>query len=441
VDLDQLAALRTPAGATALAAAAELAGGDPLTAAAALRSAGVPAELAAGALTQAELRRRAVDKFGPVAARMFFTRAGLEQATRAIVAERRADRLRAAGVRTLADLGCGLGADALAAARTGIRVYGVEADPLTAAMAAANAEAAGVADRFTVAYGDATTFDVSRVDAVFCDPARRRAGTGRRVFDPAAYSPSWDFVRGLAERVPRTVLKVAPGIDHALIPPGAEAEWVSVDGDLVEAALWCGPLAEVPRRGTLLSGTRPPRQLTGTGLVDAPAGPVRRYLYDPDGAVVRPHLVAEFAGTVDGTLADPSIAYVYADAAVPTPFARCLEITDVVPFSLKRLRALLRERDTGRVEILKRGSAVDVERLRRDLRLSGSGPATIVLTRVAGAATALVCRPAAASGRSGAEPAVKRPDPGGPAASGRSGAEPAVKRPDPGGPSAGPPVG
>lgn len=393
MDLDQLAALRTPEGVDALDAAARVADGDPLAAASALRAAGVPAALAAAALTQVELRRRAAAKFGSAAAGMFLTRAGLEQATRGVVAARRAERLRAAGVRTLADLGCGLGADALAAARAGIRVYGVEADPLTAAMAAANAEAAGLADLFTVECGDATAFDVDRVDAVFCDPARRATGTGRRIFDPSAYSPPWDFVTGLAERVPRTVVKVAPGIDHGLIPAGAEAEWVSVDGDLVEATLWCGRLAEVPRRATRTSADGERRhQLTGTGDREAAVGPVRRYLYDPDPAVVRAHLVAELADDLGATLADPAIAYLYADTPVESPYARRLEVTDVLPFSLKRLRALLRERGVGRVEILKRGSALTPEQLRRDLRLAGDTAASLVLTRVAGAPTVLVCR-------------------------------------------------
>ncbi|MFI7523105.1 THUMP-like domain-containing protein [Micromonospora globbae] len=393
MDLDQLAALRTPEGVNALDAAARVADGDPLAAASALRAAGVPAALAAAALTQVELRRRAAAKFGPAAAGMFLTRAGLEQATRGVVAARRAERLRAAGVRTLADLGCGLGADALAAARAGIRVYGVEADPLTAAMAAANAEAAGLADLFTVECGDATAFDVDRVDAVFCDPARRATGTGRRIFDPSAYSPPWDFVTGLAERVPRTVVKVAPGIDHGLIPAGAEAEWVSVDGDLVEATLWCGRLAEVPRRATRTSADGERRhQLTGAGDREAAVGPVRRYLYDPDPAVVRAHLVAELADDLGATLADPAIAYLYADTPAESPYARRLEVTDVLPFSLKRLRALLRERGVGRVEILKRGSALTPEQLRRDLRLAGDTAASLVLTRVAGAPTVLVCR-------------------------------------------------
>ena len=152
-------------------------------------------------------------------------------------------------------------------------MYAVDADPLTAAMAAANAAALGLGDLLTVECADATTVDLTGVDAVFCDPARRR-GAGA-IFDPAAYSPPWDFVVGLAERVGRTVVKVAPGIDHALIPAGAEAEWVSVDGDLVEAALWCGDLAagDPPRHGDR-PRPRAVHQLTGSGAGAAPVGPV-----------------------------------------------------------------------------------------------------------------------------------------------------------------------
>jgi hypothetical protein len=235
---------------------------------------------------------------------------------------------------------------------------------------------------------DATGVPVEKFDAVFADPARRRAGRGR-VMDPRSWSPPWDFIAGLPGRVPRTVLKLAPGIDHALLPPGAEGEWVSVAGDMVEAAFWCGPLAGPPRRAALLpSGAG----LTGSGLAAAPVGPVGAFLYDPDPAVVRSHLVAEFAATVGGRIADPEIAYVYTDDEAETGFARRLRITDVLPFSLKRLRALLRERGIGRLEIRKRGSALEPEQLRRDLRLHGTGSASIVLTRVAGAPTVLLCQ-------------------------------------------------
>jgi hypothetical protein len=402
MDLDQLAALRTGAGAAALEAATALfdvgrAEPDPLRAASALRAAGHPPDLAAAALTQATLRRRAAGKFGADATAMFFTRGGLEQATRASVAARRAVRLKASGVRRAADLCCGIGADTIALARAGLRVTAVDADPLTAAIARANAEALGLADQVDVRCADATTVELSDVDAVFCDPARRAGPGGRRTFDPRAYSPPWDFAVGLAATVPATVLKLGPGIDHELIPFGAEAEWVSVDGDLVEAALWFGPLATAQRRATVLRADTV-NQLTGTGQVTAPVGRVRPFLYDPDPAVVRAHLVAEFASTVDAELADARIAYAYADDARATPYARCFEVLHLMPFSLKRLRAELRDRGIGVLEIRKRGSALEPEKLRRDLRLAGTGSATLVLTRVADEPTALICQPVRAAG-------------------------------------------
>src|SRR4051794_35728852 len=86
---DLLAALGTAEGVSALRSATAVADGDPLVAASALRGQGLPADLAAAALTQAALRSRAAAKFGADAARMFFTRPGAEKGTRALLAARR----------------------------------------------------------------------------------------------------------------------------------------------------------------------------------------------------------------------------------------------------------------------------------------------------------------------------------------------------------------
>jgi hypothetical protein len=391
VELADFVALTGPAGTDALAAAGRLAGTDPLAAASALRAQGIEPGLAAAALTQAVLRRTAQAKFGPDADKLLFTRTGLEQATRAVVANRRAERLAASGAKTVTDLGCGIGADTIAFARAGLAVHAVDQDPAKTSLTGYNLHALGL--RFTrLSTMDATRVDLSDVDAVFCDPARRKGS--RRVFDPTAYQPPWDFVAALPSRVPRTVLKLAPGIDHGLLPEGAEGEWVSVDGDVVEATVWCGPLAEVPRRATVIRG-RQAAVLTGTGERQARVEAVGPYLFEPDGAVVRSHLVAEFAEQVNGHLADPTIAYVYTDSAARTPFGRGYQVRGKLPIALKKLRAALRAEDVGSLTILKRGSALDVEKLRRDLRLGGTRAATIALTRVAGEPTALLLEPTA----------------------------------------------
>ncbi|MFR9794458.1 THUMP-like domain-containing protein [Streptomyces sp. MS06] len=350
-----------------------------------------PAELVSAALGQARLRQRAVAKFGAEdAGRMFFTPNGVEQSTRAAVAAYRAARFRALGVTSVADLCCGIGGDAIALARAGIRVLAVDRDPLTAAAARANAAALGLGALIEVRQADVADVDTSGYDAVFVDPARR-GGRGR-VFDPEAYSPPLSWAVDAARRRPRAALKIAPGVPHEAVPGDAEAEWISDGGDVKEAVLWFGT-APGTVRATLLPG---PRTLTGRGLLDPAVRPPGRYLYEPDGAVIRAHLVAEAAEELDGGLIDATIAYVTADELRPTPYASAYEITDRLPFNVKKLKALLREREVGVLTVKKRGSAVEPEELRRKVlpRPHGKRSATVFLTRVAGAPTMLLGAPA-----------------------------------------------
>jgi SAM-dependent methyltransferase len=344
-----------------------------------------PAEMVAAATTLVALRRRAADKFGPDADRMFFTAESLEQSTRRAVAEHRAARMADAGVRTVLDLGCGIGGDLVAIAATGIGVTGVERDPLRADLARANVAALGlVAEVIT---GDAEQADRSGFDAVFADPARRE--DGRRVFDPAAYSPSWAFVRELVAGT--ACVKVAPGIAHSTIPAGVEAEWVSDRGDLKEAALWSGRLAGCRRRATLL-----PSGATLTDADDpgpAPVSELGAYIYEPDDAVIRSGLCAAVGTLVRGGLLDPKIAYLTGSRLLPTPFARAYRVLERLPFRERALRAALRERGIGALTIKKRGVGVTPEVLRRRLSLRGDKAATVILTRIAGRGAVLLVEP------------------------------------------------
>ncbi|MFC4492656.1 methyltransferase domain-containing protein [Streptomyces ovatisporus] len=401
MDREAFAALQGDEGQALLAALKDYRPEDELAAATRLRRAHPP-ELVSAALAQARLRQRAVAKFGAQdAARMYFTPDGLEQSTRAGVAAYRAARFAGGGaepgVRELADLCCGIGGDAIALARAGVRVLAVDRDPLTCDVARANAAALGLADRIEVRCQDVGDADVSGYDAVFVDPARR-GGRGR-IFDPEAYSPPLSWAVEVARRVSRAALKVAPGIPHEAVPHDAGAEWISMGGEVKEAVLWFGEGTGAPTgsgteippvRATLLPG---PHTLPSRGLPDPPAGPVGRYLYEPDGAVVRAHLVAEVAEQLGGRLIDPTIAYVTSDEAHVTPYATGYGITDVLPFNLKRLRALLRDRGVGVATIKKRGSAVEPSELRKKLRLEGPGSCTVFLTRVAGAPTMLLGHP------------------------------------------------
>lgn len=356
-----------------------------------LRKQGVDAPLVAAALTQSRLRARAREKFDDFADGMLFTPEGLEQATRLTVAARHAQRYAAAGCTRVADLTCGLGGDAMAMAALGLTVLATDVDELTAALATVNLRHFPDAE---VRHGDGLALDLEAegVDGVFADPARRTSG-GRRRHDPAAYAPPLNRVLAVRERVPALGVKVGPAIPHDLVPDDAEAQWVSVDGDVVEAGLWFGPLApEGPGPGALVLRGREATvvRAPADGVPQPDVGPVGAYLHEPDGAVIRAGLVALVAEEVHGRLLDPTIAYVTSDTLVTSPVAQTYRVLDSMPFGLKRLRTALRERGVGRLTIKKRGTAVVPEQLRKQLDLRGDAEATVVLTRVAGTQTVLL---------------------------------------------------
>jgi hypothetical protein len=221
------------------------------------------------------------------------------------------------------------------------------------------------------------------------DPARRAGG--RRQLDPDRWSPPWPTVEALLGRVPAAVVKVAPGLDHERVPAGVEAEWVSQGGSIVEALLWGPARAQTWRRATLVRGGEVRELTADADPGPAAVGPVRGWLHEPDPAVIRSGLVALAADAVGGTLIDPTIAYLCSDEHADSPWLSSYRIDEVLPFNLKKLRARLRTHGVGRVVVKKRGSPIEPAALARQLRGPGSASAVVVVTRVAGAPSVLIC--------------------------------------------------
>lgn len=423
-----------------------------------LRRQGWPAETVAALLTQLRLRARAKAKFGEFAQRMLFTESGLQQATRLPVAARHAHRFRSAGVNQVADLGCGLGADSLALASAGLAVTAVEADESTAAAAYINLRpfpeaevvhttaeswaaehtrllsAQFVQDSGAEAPESAAQLAQSRKGmGIWLDPARRNERS--RIWDPEEFSPPLSFVTELAATGVPLGVKLGPGIPHELIPPDCEAEWTSVNGELVEVTLWFNALARRDARGRLLrrcatvlpgdhSAPSPTAaELTsaegfGAGAVLEPAGPqgLAGVLWEPDPAVIRAGLVAELCQQMGGRLLDEHIAYFATDHAggaftpqqqdtavspvhpQPAELAQGYRILEVMDFSAKRLKRWCADQGITSVEIKKRGVDVVPEQLRQQIlpKKKSRGQtkhATLVVTRLGNTRLAAVVQP------------------------------------------------
>jgi hypothetical protein len=359
-----------------------------------LRALGHDAGLVATVLTQAKLRSRAKAKFGEFANSMFFTEDGLEQASRLQVAALHAGRFRTAGIHEVADLGCGIGAESLALAAIDLNVIAVELDEVTAACAAYNL---APFDNARVQNGDVTNLDLTGFEAQFFDPARRELGTVRekatRKFDPTQFSPNFDWILSEAGKRP-TGIKLGPGHPHEAIPEGCEAQWISDRGDLVELTLWFGSLARigVARSALLIADGASYELMSSESNPDhATLREIGEYIYEPDNAVVRSHLIGVLAASLNLGLIAPDIAYLTGDNLLVSPWLRGFRVLESVAFDRKKLKARLQELGIGILEIKKRGSDVVPEVLRKELQLKGKRAATLIVTRVGDSHRALIC--------------------------------------------------
>ncbi len=362
-------------------------GGSDLRIAEQLR-ASYPADRVALAMTQHDLRLKARDKFAQ-ADRLFFTRAGLEQATSNRIAAHRADRFASTG--RMIDLCCGVGGDLMAlASLPGIHhLAAVDLDPVHLLLAGANVAAIAPECEPRLIQANVRQVDLTAFEGVFIDPARRST-SGR--FGGMDSEPPLEWALGLTDHVPAVGIKTAPGIPHDLVPQGWEMETISLGPDIKEAVLWSPALASGLATATVIAGDAVHQLRSIPGDVV----PVRRpeagqWLLDPNPAVTRAGLVENLARLLHAAKIDEEIAFLISDSLVETPFARSLPIIDALPWHEKRIRERVRELDGGPVDVRRRGLAGDVEAITRRLRGKGNRRLVIAMTRVQDEPWAVIC--------------------------------------------------
>lgn len=358
------------------------------------------ADEARAALALARVRRKAVERFGEAAARLFLTEDALQQASDPLARAHRAQVLFEAGVQRVIDAGCGIGADTFACASQGMDALGLDRDLPRLVMARLNAAALDLPNaRFAaVDLRQGLPLRLPPGDpsvAVFFDPARRDE-TGRRLHDVRQYRPPLALID--TWRATRVAVKLSPGVDLAQLEPylaggrGGVA-FVSVEGALKEAVLW---------RGFGWAGTRATR-LDAAGThhlwregaepevgIRAPGA----WLLEPDPAAIRATLVRDLAARCGAHLLDASIAYLTADTlpvGEDRVWLRAWRVLDWMPFQLKRLKAHLRAGHVGHLTVKKRGFPMTPEALIARLKPRGSESRTLVVTRHAGAPVVLIC--------------------------------------------------
>ncbi len=345
-------------------------------------------------MDQIELRHRAGQKF-QAAEQMFFTRKLLEQATDEATARYKAGRYPAGS--SIIDLCCGLGGDLLALAGRG-KAVGFDIDPVATLLAATNCERLA-AGRGSARVGDARSVALDPGTLWHIDPDRRAGGP--RSTQLQYWQPDGDALNRLIARHPDGAMKLAPATDlPAEIAVHAEREWIGQPRTCRQQVAWLGRLARSPGAHTATVLGRGPAGSTAsiTGQPDQGvdvAATVGRYLHEPQAAILASRLTGALAASLELAAIVPGVAYLTSDHRIDAdPRVATFEVASVMPFDLKRLKAELRRRKIGRLEIKHRGLQLDPERLRKRLRVPGDAAACLLIagTRPGGTVAILAHR-------------------------------------------------
>jgi hypothetical protein len=157
---------------------------------------------------------------------------------------------------------------------------------------------------------------------------------------------------------------------------------------------WFGDLAKNAgaRRATVLDGREPHSFVGRGGVTPDIAARIGRFLHEPHAAVLAADLAGEL-GCADGLAAlAPHVAYFSSDVLKANPLLASFEVLDALPFDKKRLRAALRARRVGRLEIKKRGVDVDPAALERQLALDGEESVTLFVAPHGAGTVAILAR-------------------------------------------------
>jgi hypothetical protein len=341
-------------------------------------------------IAQIQLRRRAKVKFSQ-AERMFFTRQLLEQATDEQIGAYKASRFPAQGV--LVDLCCGIGGDLISLGRR-TTTQGVDSDEVATILAAANCQSCDLTTT-SVLVDDAARIPVEEFTSWHLDPDRRPEG--HRTTKLALLEPDLPIMERLLSVSEQGAIKLASA---TVVPEDwrarAELEWIGSRGECRQQVAWFGDLATSPgqRTATVLSnGTVAACTVRGDANVQIPvAEQVGRYVFEPDAAVLAAGLSGQLAGDLGLQAIAEGIPYLTGDQPIDSPLLDGFEVSETMPFNIRRLRHHLRRLGVGRLEVKKRGVRLTPEHVVSELGLIGDRAATMLLLPLHKRVLAILCQ-------------------------------------------------
>ncbi|AFK22591.1 class I SAM-dependent methyltransferase [Pyrococcus sp. ST04] len=326
-------------------------------------------------LEVAKARIRAKDKFSRDD--LWFDLEGLRYATHEVVADYRGRRLKDQGVKSVADVSCGVGIQLIFFAKYGIRAVGVDIDPIKIEFAKRNAEKYGVNVEFII--GDSLSPEIiEKIDAdvIFSDPARPPEVPERNLEDLLP-SPLKVY-EAYKEKTDAFIFDLPPQIRREKVPWKGEFEYIDLFGHVNRLTFYTEPLAKAERSAVILpKGARLESDPSLENIVQETATP-ERYLYEIPQGIDYADLINELFHKVGGELKlllreKRRVLATSMDEIKSEYFKRAYVVVATMPFHPVRINDFLRKEGYGRATLRMSVSENEYWKIRRKIEANLKG--------------------------------------------------------------------
>ncbi len=309
----------------------------------------------------------------PQASLLSYTAEDLRWATPEIVANYRAKRLKC---EVIVDLGCGIGFQSIAFARTCTKVYAIELNQEKLERAQQNAKALNITN-IEFIHGDALSPEViqkvSDAQIIFCDPQRLPQEEQRTT---STISPNINqLLHAYSKITTKIAIEFPPQIKE--IPYEGEREYCSVNGELNRLTLYFGKLKKCERSSIVLPGehyvqNNPKMKLQKTNSLGV-------FLFEMDPAVVKAELLAE-ASQKTALYSQQKAVYFTSDEKVENQFFKnTFSVLDKCTFEEKTILEKLMALKAGKVILRYSVDPQDYWRIRNSFEKKLRGSKTVVV--------------------------------------------------------------
>jgi len=266
----------------------------------------------------------------------------LRFATNEVVAEYRAKRL---ACNTLVDIGCGVGIQTLAFARTCKRVIAVDIDARKVRYALENAKKHDI-NNVEFVHGDGLKVleTLKKADAIFVDPERAPEEDVRDI--AKSFRPNLLTLIKTASKVsPNIAIELPPQIRE--VPFDCEKEYTSFNHELNRLTVYLGSLKKADRSAVVLPGRHVLQPGTEGVLQNSGA---LSYLYEVDPAVAKAGLTPALADGRTFLYSEERDILLTSDTLRTSPYFKArYEIVEAVPNKFEKIMEVLKWENAGSV--------------------------------------------------------------------------------------------